>query len=1166
MPEIVEFTHLHVHTEYSLLDGAAPVDKLVKKAKSMNMRALAITDHGVMYGVIDFYKAAVAEGIKPIIGCEVYVAPRTRFDKQHEYDSDLSHLVLLAKDNDGYHNLIKLVSDASIEGFYYRPRVDHDLLRRYGGGLVCLSACLAGEIPKLLLAGDYAGAKERALLYQDIYGKENYFIEIQDHGLDEQKRLNPMLVKLAHEIGAGLVATNDSHYIEKSDAPYQDVLMCIQMGKTVDDPDRMKFGTDEFYLKSGVQMQELFPYAPEAIANTNKIADMCNVTFDFDKTYLPHFDVPEGYDSFTYLRDLCYKGLSERYHPVTARETDRLEYELGVIRSMGYVDYFLIVWDFIKFAKDNKIPVGPGRGSGAGSIVAYSLNITTIDPLKYSLLFERFLNPERISMPDIDTDFCIDRRGEVIDYVVRKYGADHVAQIITFGTLKARAAVRDVGRALGVPLATVDMVAKLVPNELKMTLDKALDVSNELYDLYQSDETVKKLIDTARAVEGLPRHSGVHAAGVVITGEPASSYVPLQLSKDGVIITQYHMDNVSELGLLKMDFLGLRNLTVIKNAVDNIKLSRGEDVDIDHIDFERPEVYDMISAADTLGVFQLESNGMRDFIKELKPRTLEDIIAGISLFRPGPMEQIPRYIRNKNNPDKITYKHPLLEPILNVTYGCIIYQEQVLQIVQSLAGYPLGRADLLRRAMSKKKHDVMEKERQFFIYGQKDEDGNVILDGAIARGVSESVAASIFDEIMDFASYAFNKSHAAAYAIIAYQTAYLKRFYTPEYMAALLSSMMSNTTKTVEYIADCTARGIELLPPDVNKSYYRFTVEDGKIRFGLEAVKNVGHKLLLDIAQERETNGPFKSFTNFLERMSGTELNKRSLESLIKCGAFDSLDANRRALMAVYEDLLSGITAQNRQNIAGQVSLFDEDGALGAEGDTDELPNLPEFDKRELLNMEKETIGLYLSGHPLDDYREKITQYSSANTAQINELATEDENGEFTVREDGAFQDGDLVTIGGIITGRRNKTTRSNSQMAFLTLEDLYGSVDVLVFPKIYEKFSPIMTVDSIVFLTGRVSLREDEAPKLLCERIVPYEEFIARPQTLYLKLERGKEGLWDEAKGVLTAHRGETPVKVYFEQLNQVRSVSRDLFCTVNDALLADLIKIFGKNCVKVK
>lgn len=1165
MPEIVDFTHLHVHTEYSLLDGAAAVDKLVKKAKSMNMHALAITDHGVMYGVIDFYKAAIAEGIKPIIGCEVYVAPRTRFDKQHEYDSDLSHLVLLAKNNNGYKNLIKLVSDASIEGFYYRPRVDHDLLRQYSEDLICLSACLAGEIPKLLLAGDYAGAKQRAELYQDIYGKENYFIEIQDHGLEEQKRSNPMLIKLADEIGAGLVATNDLHYIEKTDAPYQDVLMCIQMGKKVDDTDRMKFGTDEFYLKSGVQMQELFSYAPEAIANTRKIADLCNVTFDFDKTYLPHYDVPEGYDSFSYLRELCYNGLKERYHPVTERETDRLEYELGVINSMGYVDYFLIVWDFIKFAKDNKIPVGPGRGSGAGSIVAYSLNITTIDPLKYSLLFERFLNPERISMPDIDTDFCIDRRGEVIDYVVQKYGADHVAQIITFGKLKARAAIRDVGRALDVPLSTVDMVAKLVPNELKMTLDKALDVSSELYDLYMSDETIKKLIDTAKVVEGLPRHSGVHAAGVVITGEPVSSYVPLQLSKD-VITTQYHMDNVGELGLLKMDFLGLRNLTVIKNAVDNIKMSRGEEVDIDHIDFDHPEVYDMISAADTLGVFQLESGGMRDFIKELKPRSLEDIIAGISLFRPGPMEQIPRYIRNKNNPDKITYKHPLLEPILNVTYGCIIYQEQVLQIVQSLAGYPLGRADLLRRAMSKKKHDVMEKERQFFIYGQKDEDGNTILDGAIARGVSERVAASIFDEILDFASYAFNKSHAAAYAIIAYQTAYLKYYYTPEYMAALLSSMMSNTTKTVEYITDCEARQIDLLPPDINKSYYRFTVEDGKIRFGLEAVKNVGHKLLVEIAQEREAKGEFKTFTNFLERMSGTELNKRSLESLIKCGAFDSLGANRRQLMAVYEDMLSGITAQNRQNIAGQVSLFDEDGALGEENVGDELPNLPEFDKRELLNMEKETIGLYLSGHPLDDYRDRIVQFSTADIGQINALATEDENGDFVINEDGAYKDGDVVTIGGIITGRRNKTTKNNTQMAFLTFEDLHGSLDVIVFPKVYERYSPVMAVDSIVFIKGRVSLREDEAPKLLCEQVTPFEQYTERPQTLYLKLEPGKESLWDTAKSVLAAHKGQTPVKVYFEQAKEVKNVSRELYCTLNDALTADLINILGKNCVKVK
>lgn len=1165
MPEIVDFTHLHVHTEYSLLDGAASIDKLIKKAKSMNMSALAITDHGVMYGVIDFYKAAVAEGVKPIIGCEVYVAPRTRFDKQHEYDSDLSHLVLLAKNNAGYKNLIKLVSEASIEGFYYRPRVDHELLRQYSGDIICLSACLAGEIPKLLLAGDYAGAKERALLYQDIYGKENYYIEIQDHGIEEQKRSNPMLIKLADEIGAGLVATNDLHYIEKSDAPYQDVLMCIQMGKKVDDTDRMKFSTDEFYLKSGVQMQELFSYAPSAIENTRKIADQCNVTFDFNKTYLPQFAVPGGQDAFEYLRQLCYDGLEERYHPVTERETQRLEYELGVIRSMGYVDYFLIVWDFIKFAKDHEIPVGPGRGSGAGSIVAYSLNITTIDPLKYSLLFERFLNPERISMPDIDTDFCIDRRGEVIDYVVQKYGADHVAQIITFGKLKARAAIRDVGRALDVPLATVDMVAKLVPNELKMTLDKALDVSNELYDLYMSDETIKKLIDTAKVVEGLPRHSGVHAAGVVITGEPVSSYVPLQLSKD-VITTQYHMDNVGELGLLKMDFLGLRNLTVIKNAVDNIKMSRSEAVDIDHVDFDRKEVYDMISAADTLGVFQLESPGMRDFIKELKPQSLEDIIAGISLFRPGPMEQIPRYIRNKNNPDKITYKHPLLEPILNVTYGCIIYQEQVLQIVQSLAGYPLGRADLLRRAMSKKKHDVMEKERQFFIYGQTDEDGNVILDGAIKRGVSESVAASIFDEIQDFASYAFNKSHAAAYAIIAYQTAYLKYYYTPEYMAALLSSMMSNTTKTVEYITDCEARKIELLPPDVNRSYYRFTVEDGKIRFGLEAVKNVGHKLLLEIAQERDAKGMFKSFTNFLERMSGTELNKRSLESLIKCGAFDSLGANRRQLIAAYETMLSGITAQNRQNIAGQVSLFDEEGALGSDDPDDELPNLPEYDKKELLAMEKETIGLYLSGHPLDDYREMIVKFSTANVGQLNALATEDENGEFILKEDGEFRDGDVVTIGGIITARRNKTTRNNTQMAFLTFEDLYGSIDVIVFPKVYERCSSMMTEDSIVFIKGRVSLREDEAPKLMCEQVTPYAQYIERPQTLYLKLESGKEDLWNPVKDILSKHSGDTPVKVFFEQSKDVRSVSRDLFCKLEAPLLEALSGVLGKNCVKVK
>ncbi len=1165
MAQIVDFTHLHVHTEYSLLDGAASLDKLIKKAKSMNMSALAITDHGVMYGAVDFYKKAVAQGIKPIIGCEVYTSARTRFDKQHEYDADTSHLVLLAKNQNGYNNLIELVSRAYTEGFYYKPRVDKELLEKYSSDLICLSACLAGEIPKLLLSGDYEGAKNKALWYQSVFGKENYFIELQDHGIDEQKRIIPMLIKLADEIGAELVATNDLHYIEKTDAPYQDVLMCIQMAKRVDDTDRMKFATDEFYLKSGLQMQELFSYAPSAISNTRKIADMCNVEFDFDKTYLPRYDVPDNMSAFEYLKKLCYEGLSKRYDPVSDDVKQRLEYELGVINSMGYVDYFLIVWDFIKFAKDNKIPVGPGRGSGAGSIVAYCLNITTIDPLKYNLLFERFLNPERVSMPDIDTDFCIDRRGEVIDYVIQKYGADHVAQIITFGKLKARAAIRDVGRALDVPLSTVDTVAKLVPNDLNMTLDKALEVSSQLYELYSSDEMIKKLIDTAKVIEGLPRHSGVHAAGVVITDKPVSSYVPLQLSKD-VITTQYHMDNLGELGLLKMDFLGLRNLTVIKNAVDNIKMSRGEDVDIDNIDFDAPEVYDMISSGDTLGVFQLESAGMRDFIKDLKPRSLEDIIAGISLFRPGPMEQIPRYVKNKDNPDKITYKHPMLEPILNVTYGCIVYQEQVLQIVQKLGGYSLGKADLLRRAMSKKKHDVMQRERDVFIYGQTDDDGSVTVEGAIRRGVSEDVAAAIFDEIMDFASYAFNKSHAAAYAIVAYQTAYLKCFYTAEYMAALLSSMMGSRDKIVEYLADCKARSIDVLPPDVNKSFYRFTVEDSKVRFGLEAVKNVGHKLLIQIADERARNGEFKNFTNFLERMSGSELNKRALENLIKCGAFDSMGMTRHSLIIAYEPLLSGIATQNKQNIAGQISLFDDGSALETGSAPEEIANFPEYSKKELLAMEKETIGLYLSGHPLDEYKENISRLSSANTMQISSLASQDENGDYIINEGGAFKDGDFVTIGGIITARRNKTTKNNTQMAFLTFEDLYGSIDVIVFPKMYEKFSQIMNEDSIVFIKARISLREDEAPKLMCEQIILYDEYASLFKTLYLKIETGAEQKWDDVKNVLLEHKGNTPIKVFFEKEGCVRSVSKDLFCTLDDDFCHKLSDILGENCVKIK
>ena len=1163
MPTI-PFTHLHVHTEYSLLDGAAPIKKLIKRAAEINQPALAITDHGVMYGAVDFYKAAKAAGIKPIIGCEVYTAARTRFDKQHEYDAESGHLVLLAKDNKGYQNLIAMVSDAFIDGYYYKPRVDWELLEKYHEGLICLSACLAGDVPRAMLRNGYEAGKAVAKRYMELFGAENYYIEVQDHGIDDQRRLNPMLIKLADELGLGLVATNDLHYINKEDATHQDVLMCIQMGKTVDDPDRMKFESDEFYLKSGVQMQELFPGIPSAIENTCKIAEMCNIELDFDTVHLPEFPVPPEYTASQYLEKLCREGLERRYNPVTKRETDRLEYELGVINSMGYVDYFLIVWDFIKYARDSGIPVGPGRGSGAGSIATYALEITNIDPLKYNLLFERFLNPERISLPDIDTDFCYERRGEVIDYVIRKYGTERVSQIITFGTMQARAAIRDVGRALNVPLATVDIVAKLVPHGLGMSLEKALDISVELNKLYTQDEMVQKLIDTAMAVEGLPRHAGTHAAGVVISKEAVSHYVPLQTNKD-VITTQYHMDNLSDLGLLKMDFLGLRNLTVIRDAVDNIQKGRGEIVDIDHISFDHQEVYDMLSIADTSGVFQLESGGMRSFMKELKPQSLEDIIAGISLYRPGPMDSIPRYVRYKNNPTQITYKHPLLEPILDVTYGCIVYQEQVLQIVQSLGGYSLGKADLLRRAMSKKKADVMKKEREHFIYGQKDDEGNVIIEGAVNRGISESIAISIFDEIMDFASYAFNKSHAAAYAVVAYQTAYLRRFYPVEYMAALLTSTMGFAEKVTEYIGDCAAMGIKLLPPDINKSFYKFTVEDGSIRFGLEAVKNVGHRLLVCIADERESGGAFSSFFDFCERMSGTELNKRALESLIKCGAFDSLGGKRSQMMAVYDSFLDGIAANRKRNIEGQISLFgemDEEDASGGH----EFPNMPEYASKAMLSMEKETIGLYLSGHPLEDYRAGLQQVSTATIAEILALAVQTDDG-FEIQE-GRFRDGDFVTIGGIIVQRRDKTTKNNTQMTFLAFEDLYGQIEVIVFPKKYEQYSAVMIEDSVAVIKARVSLREDEAPKLLCEQITPYEAYIAaKVPTLYFKLDAGKEALWEsDIRGIVQKYPGATPIVVYFAATGERKKVSKELFCDISGGLIPECAAVLGEENVKMK
>ncbi len=1164
MIETIRFTHLHVHTEYSLLDGAASLKKLVETAKQMNMDAIAMTDHGVMYGAIDFYKAAMAEGVKPIIGCEVYVCPRTRFDKSHEGDARNHHLVLLCKDNIGYQNLIQMVSDAFTEGFYYKPRVDKELLERHHEGLICLSACLAGELPSLLLDGNYEAAKQTALYYQSLFGKENYYIELQDHGLEEQKKTNPALVRLAREIEAPLVCTNDLHYIRREDAKYQDVLMCIQMGKTVEDPDRMRFGSNEFYLKSGSEMAELFSWVPEAVENTNKIAERCNVTFDFDKVHLPKFDVPEGYTSYAYLEKLCRDGLAKRYKEITKVHTDRLEYELSVISSMGYVDYFLIVWDFIKFAKDNGIAVGPGRGSGAGSIVAYTLDITTIDPLRYNLLFERFLNPERISMPDIDTDFCIERRGEVIDYVNRKYGADRVAQIITFGTLKARAAIRDVGRTMNIPLPTVDKVAKLVPTDLKMTIRKALDINPELSNLYDAEDTIKDLLDTAMAIEGLPRHSGVHAAGVVISGRPVSQHVPLQCAKD-VITTQYHMDNLSDLGLLKMDFLGLRNLTVIANAVENIQKTKGITVDLAALDYTDTEVFELISSGETSGIFQLESGGMREFMKELRPSSLEDIIAGISLYRPGPMEQIPRYIKNKNNPEKITYKHPMLESILDVTYGCIIYQEQVLQIVQKLAGYSLGKADLLRRAMSKKKHDVMEKERLHFIYGQKDGDGNTIIEGAISRGISEEVAKSIFDEIMDFASYAFNKSHAAAYAVVAYQTAYLKAFYPAEYMAALISSTMSDTDKTVGYVLECERLGIRILPPDVNKSFYGFTVENGNIRFGLEAVKNVGHKLLVQIAQERENRGAFISFTDFVERMMQGDLNKRSLENLIRCGAFDALGQTRATLIGVYDQLVGTISAGNKDVLDGQLSIFDDEPAQASR---DAFVQLPEYDKRDLLAMEKETIGLYLSGHPLDDYKEVISRFSNANIGEINALAVQEESGEYAIVEGGRFKDGDFVTIGGIITARRNKTTKNATMMAFLRFEDLYGSLDVIVFPKKYEMCASLINEDEIVFIKARVSLREDEAPKLILENITPMQSIMDTQNTtkLYIKIRVGNETRWNEAKRILSTHRGEVPVCIFFEKTSEIKCTNRELWCDASPTLNQALSALFGEECIKYK
>ena len=1153
------FCHLHTHTEYSLLDGEASIKKLVSRVKELGMTSCAITDHGTMFGVVDFYRECKANGIKPVIGCEVYVAPGSRFDKVYGVDNKYAHLILLAENEIGYKNLIYLVSMGCIEGYYYKPRIDKELLRKHSEGLIALSACIAGEVPSRLLNGDRDGAKKTAQEYIDIFGKENYFIELQDHGLAEQKRIMPELISIAKELGVGIVATNDIHYLTREDAFYQDVLMCIQMEKTVDDEDRMRFETQEFYIKSEAEMAELFSFVPEAIENTAKIADRCNVDFDFNTRHLPKFDVPDGKDSFEYLTELCKSGLEKRYDTVTDELTKRLDYELGVINKMGFTDYFLIVSDFISYAKNNGVSVGPGRGSAAGSIVSYSLGITSIDPIKYSLFFERFLNPERVSMPDIDIDFAPEGRQKVIDYVVEKYGADNVAQIVTFGTMKARLAVRDVGRALGLPYADVDRVAKLIPRDLNATIDSAIETVPELKSLYENDGDIKRLIDTSRALEGLSRHASTHAAGVVITQEPIVNYVPLTLNKDNFITTQFTKDTVESLGLLKMDFLGLRNLTVIDSAIDIIERTRGIRVKLTDIGYNEKEVFELISSGNTDGVFQMESAGMQSFMMELRPDTFEDIIAGIALYRPGPMEQIPRYIHNKQNPQDITYKHPKLESILDVTYGCMVYQEQVLEIVRSLAGYSLGKADQLRRTISKKKADQMKIERRNFIYGSPEDD----IPGCINMGIDEATAVSIFDEINDFANYAFNKSHAAAYAFITYQTAYLKTYYPVEYMAALISTI-GDTDKINHYIVNCKEMGVDRLPPDVNKSRMGFTVEDGKIRFGLSAVKNVGKSFVESMLKERDTCGEFRNFSDFIERMTGTDINKRAVLSLIACGAFDSMGVNRSQLMRVYEFAMDDAADRQRNNIAGQFSLFDDI----EQTPEIEFPPIPEFDKRELLRLEKQSTGLYFSGHPMDEYTDRVKKLTSHNISMIHDSVVKDEDGEYVTTGEG-LNDGDNIVLACIIESRKNKTTRNKSQMAILTLEDSYGSVEALVFPKILTSYSQQLQEGATVLVKGTVSIREDEEPKILLNSAESLDTAINQQRenpVLYIRLDSNESDTFSRVRYALAPFSGDIEVRLYFKDTKKVIRVPRDLYFNGTESALDELKLEFGTENVAYK
>lgn len=1145
----MSFVHLHTHTAYSLLDGEGTIPKLIERAKELGQTAMAITDHGNMYGVIDFYECAKQNGIKPIIGCEVYVAARSRFDKVHELDSQSCHLILLAENDVGYHNLMKLVSAGFIEGFYYRPRIDMDILREHNEGIIALSACMSGVLSRQLLSGNYDEAKRRAQEFLDIFGRDRYFIEIQDHGIFEQKKLNRDLISIARELNIDIVATNDIHYTLKRDAEYQDVLMCIQMGKTVDDEDRMKMDCDQLYLKSEEEMTELFSYIPEALENTQKIADRCNVEIEFGKFHLPKFEIPNGLTAYEYLKQLVDRGMRERYPNADESVVSRMQYELDTISQMGYVDYFLIVWDFIHYAKSHGIPVGPGRGSAAGSVVAYCLHITDVDPIKYSLIFERFLNPERVSMPDIDIDFCYVRRGEVIDYVNRKYGSDNVAQIVTFGTMAARLAIRDVGRALNIPYGRVDEVAKQVPNELKMTIKKALTVNYKLKELYDSSAEIKKLIDTAIELEGLPRHTSTHAAGVVITSGGIGNFVPLQ-KNDDVITTQFTMTTIERLGLLKMDFLGLRTLTVIQDAVMHIKQAHGADVNIENLDMDDAAVYEMISRGETDGVFQLESGGMKQFMKELKPTSIEDIIAGISLYRPGPMDSIPMYVANKNNPSMVKYKHPMLEHILNMTYGCIVYQEQVMQIVRELGGYSLGRADLVRRAMSKKKADVMQKERQNFIYGT--DEGGVHVDGAVARGIDEKMAASIFDEMMDFASYAFNKSHAAAYAVVAYRTAWLKCHYPVEFFAALLTSFIDNASKISKYIEVVKRLGIEMLPPSINKSGKDFSVDNGCLRFGLAAVKNVGGAVVDEIAAERETGGDFIGLTDFCKRMVSRKMNKRVVESLIKCGAFDEFGLKRAQLFRAYERVMDDAQYAAKNTMPGQLDMFSMMSGE-AERNADNFEDCREFPETELLAMEKESIGMYVSGHPLDS---KAAAVRAASTASISDII---EN------EDKRFNIGSQVTVSGIITKVRNQLTKKGDMMRYVEFEDLTASMEVIIFPGQLRRFADIAVEGSIVTISGNLDISDDAPPKLRLEDMRMLDETARKRARLYLRLDSTDTVVLNEVKRILKAESGDVSVVIKYSDNGQVVAAPKSMMVKRNDERTEILKKLLGDENVRL-